>query len=152
MAAVQPSNLLYTSLLSMEFTSPICYPGPLLELPNVNYPRKIFFPAGHHSIVLVRTRTGLKWTLIEDASIPYINTPLLRLILDCDESDKGCVEIHAPEDLDIPIALCYRYIVFEERIARYVRSATYNRCVVATLTEHLEETRRHIEALISKKI
>ena len=126
--------------------------GPLLELPGVDYPRKIYFPAGRHSIVLMRTRVGIKWALVEDTSLPHIEPPLLRLILDCDREDAGVYEVFPPEALGISMNLCYGYISFEQRISRYVRSDKYNRFVVETLNERLEGIRRSIEALLLERL
>ena len=134
--------------LPRAWTEPPPQSGSLLELPGVEYPRKIYFPAGRHSFVVMRTSSGVKWALIEDASLPRIDTPLLRLVLDCEKDDRGVFEVFPPEGLGIPLSLCYRYVAFEERISRYVRTDKYNRFVVETLNERLEETERAITALL----
>jgi hypothetical protein len=120
--------------------------GVLLELPGVEYPRKLLFPAGHHSLVLVRTKRGIKWALIEDASLPHMDTHLLRLILGCEKDEVGVMEVFPPEGIGLSSHLVYRYIAYEEKIARYMRTETYNHFVVMKLTERLEETRDAIDS------
>lgn len=138
----------FSSCLLWAGAPPPSPPGPLLELPGVEYPRKIYFPAGRHSFVVMRTGSGVKWALVENASLPHIEPPLLRLILDCEKEDVGVFEVFPPEGLGVPLSLCYRYIAFEERISRYVRADKYNRFVVETLNERLDETQRAIHALL----
>jgi hypothetical protein len=131
--------------------------GPLLELPGVEYPRKLLFPAGRHSLVLVRTKPtlagtkpGIKWAFVEDASLPRIESSLLRLILGCEKDDVGVIEVFPLETIGIPSHLVYRYIAFEEKISRYVRKNIYNYFVVMALNERLEETQRAIDAHIAR--
>ena len=129
--------------------------GPLIELPGVEYPRKLLFPAGRHSLVLVRTKpsstlagtkSGIKWALVEDASLPRIESSLLRLILGCEKDEVGVIEVYPLEAVGIPPYLVYRYIAFEEKIARYLRKDTYNHFVVMTLNDRLDETHQLIDA------
>lgn len=143
------------SYLPPAWTEPT---GPLLELPGVEYPRKLRFPTGRHSLVLVRTKrssgesgltTGIKWALVEDASLPRIESSLLRLILGCEKDDIGVIEVFPLETIGIPPSLVYRHIAFEEKISRYVKKNVYNYSVVRTLNERLEETHQAIDAYIA---
>jgi hypothetical protein len=126
--------------------------APLLELPGVEYPHKLLLPAGCYSVVLVRTERGVKWGVIEGASVPRTASSLLRLVLGCEKGEVGLIEIYPPEVIGLPLDLLYRYVTFEEKIARYIRTETYNYHVVLALNERLEEARQAIDAHLERHL
>lgn len=87
-----------------------------LELPAVVYPRKVYFPEGAHSIVLVHTTNGPLWTLLEDKQIPYLDDASLTTAFGLTQTTYLRSEIYAPVYFGIPIALCYDYIRLQMRL------------------------------------
>jgi hypothetical protein len=80
-----------------------------LELPAVAYPRKVYFPEGAHSIVLIYTKQGLLWTLVEDKQIPYLDDDALAHAF-ATRATYIRSEIYAPDYFGIPLSLCFSYI------------------------------------------
>ena len=81
-----------------------------LELPAVAYPRKVYFPEGSHSILLVHTKTGPLWTLLEDKQIPYLNDEALAAGFGVTPAAYVRSEIYAPEYFGITPSQCFEYM------------------------------------------
>jgi hypothetical protein len=87
-----------------------------LELPAVTYPRKVYFPEGAHSIVLVHTTNGPLWTLLEDKQTPYLDDAALAAGFGLTQTAYLRSEIYDPAYFDIPVSLCYDYIRLQMRL------------------------------------
>lgn len=87
-----------------------------LELPKVAYPRKVLFPEGAHSILLLQTSKGLLWTLVEDAQLPYINEKQLGKGL-----PRGVhllsAHVYAPAYFGITPSTCFAYLSLQLRLS-----------------------------------
>ena len=87
-----------------------------LELPKVAYPRKVLFPEGAHSILLLHTSKGSLWTLVEDKQLPFLHEPHLAKGL-----PRGLhllsAEVYAPAYFGITPSLCYNYLSLELRLS-----------------------------------
>jgi hypothetical protein len=87
-----------------------------LELPAVAYPRKVYFPEGAHSVLLIHTTEGLLWTLVEDKQIPYLDDDALARSF-ATKATYLKSEIYAPDYFHIPLPLCFSYLRIQMRIS-----------------------------------
>lgn len=127
-----------------------------LELPPVTYPRKVLFPEGAHSIVLVYTKAGSLWTLLEDKQIPYLDEAALASAFGLTKTAYLRSEIYAPDYFGIPIALCYDYIRLQMRldmlyenkalVYRHLNRLALLHCQIAAVRDEMS---RHIAAKLA---
>ena len=87
-----------------------------LELPKVAYPRKVLFPEGAHSVLLLHTSKGMLWTLVEDTQLPYLNEKQLAKGL-----PRGVhllsAEVCAPAYFNITPSMCFQYLSLQLRLS-----------------------------------
>lgn len=84
-----------------------------LELPRVAYPRKVYFPEGAHSVLIVYGPTHTFWTLVEDKQVPYLDDAAIGKSL----GYPVHTAIYSPDYFGITTAQCYEFLRIQLHLA-----------------------------------
>jgi hypothetical protein len=122
-----------------------------LELPRVAYPRKVYFPEGAHSILILYGPTQTSWTLVEDKQVPHLDDALLSRSVGYPVRSA----IYAPAYFGITPRQCYEFIRIQLHLASLtsspVTAAFYkNLTKAAILRAQMDAIRIEMGTLIDK--
>lgn len=84
-----------------------------LELPRVAYPRKVYFPEGAHSVLIVYGPTETFWTLVEDKQVPCLDDAAVSKSL----GYRVHTAIYDPGYFNITTDQCYEFLRVQTHLA-----------------------------------
>jgi hypothetical protein len=87
-----------------------------LELPVVAYPRKVYFPEGAHSVLVLYTSAGILWTLVEDKQVHFLDDAAIAKAF-----PKGVrythSEVYVPSYFGIDSRDCFEFLRIQLRLS-----------------------------------
>ncbi len=124
-----------------------------LELPAVAYPRKVYFPEGAHSVLVLYTKKEVLWTLVEDKQVPYLDDAAIARAFPRGLSYVRS-EVYAPGYFGLDARDCFEFLRVQLRLDELYSNRTMYRQLrkIAALQCQMDAIRASIAVHIAAKL